>query len=119
MATNPDVDAWFASLEHPQKETMLEVRAAILATDARIEESIKWKSPTFTYKGNIASINPQAKQFVSLMFHRGGDIKGEFPSLTGSGEVARYIRFGDEAEVSKLTPELQAIVRAWIELRGG
>jgi hypothetical protein len=119
MATNPDVDAWFAALVHPQKETMLRVREAILATDPRIEESIKWKSPTFSYKGNIASINPQARQFVSLMFHRGGDIPGDFPSLTGTGAVARYMRFGDAAEVSSLTPELQSVVRAWVQLRGG
>jgi hypothetical protein len=118
MATNPEVDAWFAALNHPQKGTMQRVREAILAADERIEETIKWKSPTFTFKGNIASINPQAKQFVSLMFHRGADIPGEYPSLSGSGEVARYMRFEDEANVSKLTPELQSIVRAWVGMKG-
>lgn len=117
MATNPDVDKWFAGLTHPQKETMLKLREAILAADGRVEESIKWKSPTFAFKGNLASINPQAKQFVSLMFHRGADIPGKFPSLTGTGDVARYMRFGDAAEVETLTPELQRIVRAWIALK--
>jgi hypothetical protein len=117
MATNPEVDAYFAQLSHPQKETMQKVREAILATDERVEESIKWKSPTFSYKRNIASINPQAKQYVSLMFHRGADIPGDFPSLSGSGEVARYMRFADTEDVATLTPELQSVVRAWIALK--
>src|SRR5687767_8096990 len=118
MAANPEVDAWFGALTHPQKETMKKVREAILAADERVEETIKWKSPTFMFKGNIASINPQAKQFVSLMFHRGADIPGEYPSLSGTGDVARYMRFEDVADVLKLTGELQSIVRAWVEMKG-
>lgn len=61
-----DVEAWFAKKRHPQEPLMRKVRAVILAADPGIEECIKWSCPTFTYKGNIASINPQAKKFVSL-----------------------------------------------------
>jgi hypothetical protein len=32
-----------------------------LPTDGRVTESIKWKTPTFAYEGNIASFNPSAK----------------------------------------------------------
>jgi hypothetical protein len=115
----PEVDSWFESLDHPLKETMQRVRQAILNADARVEESIKWKSPTFAYKGNIASINPQAKKHISLMFHRGAEIPGEFPSLEGGGEVARYMRFLDPADVNGKTAELVAIVRAWCDARDG
>jgi hypothetical protein len=96
---------------------MQAVRSVILGADDRVEEWIEWKTPTFTFKGNIASINPQAKAFVSLMFHRGADIPGEYPSLSGSGSVARYMQFADVAAVERLTPELQSIVRAWCELK--
>jgi hypothetical protein len=115
---NPEVDNWFSTSAHPLKDLMQGLREAILAADPRIEESIKWKSPTFAYKGNIASINPQAKQFVSLMFHRGADIPGDFPHLQGSGEVARYMRFADAADLDARRDELTAIVRAWCELKG-
>ena len=117
MNTNPEVDGWFAATEHPQQGVMKAVRAAILEADERVGECIKWKTPTFTFKGNIASINPQAKQYVSLMFHRGAEIPGDYRALNGSGNTARYMQFKDAAEVESLKPELQAIVRAWCAMK--
>jgi hypothetical protein len=117
MVASPEVDAWFAALEHPLNETMQSVRAAILSADPRVDESIKWKSPTFAYKGNIASINPQARKHVSLMFHRGAEIPGEYPSLEGGGEVARYMRFLDPADVDAKSAELRAIIQAWCDAK--
>jgi uncharacterized protein YdhG (YjbR/CyaY superfamily) len=52
------VDQWLAASGHPLREVIQQVRERILAADPRVEESIKWKSPTFSFKGNIASINP-------------------------------------------------------------
>ena len=34
-------------------------------------ETIKWKAPTFMYKGNLASFYPKSTQHVSLMLHTG------------------------------------------------
>jgi hypothetical protein len=50
-----EVDGWFADFEHPLKDVMLDVRRVILGADERITESIKWKTPTFSYKGNLVS----------------------------------------------------------------
>ena len=44
---NPEVDAWFAEYDNPMKDVLLYVRERVLASDERIEECIKWKSPTF------------------------------------------------------------------------
>jgi hypothetical protein len=117
MATSPDVDQWFSASDHPQKALMQAVRQTILDADTRVGETVKWKTPTFMYKGNIASFNPQAKAFVSLMFHRGADIPGDFPGLQGGGDTARYMRFDDDADVQRQAGELQAIIRAWCELK--
>jgi hypothetical protein len=97
---------------------MQEVRGAIHEPHPRVDESIKWKSPTFAYKGNIASINPQAKKFISLMFHRGAEIPGDFPNLQGGGDVARYMRFEDASDLAAQRNELTAIVRAWCSAKG-
>ena len=117
MPRDPIVDAWFDARDHPQESTMQAVRRAILEADPRVTETIKWQSPTFVYKGNIASINPQAKAHVSLMFHRGADIPGDHPLLEGGGDVARYVRFDSPADVEGRRDELSAVIRAWCDAR--
>ena len=116
MATDPEVDAWFAGYEHPARDAMLRVREIILADD-RMTETIKWKSPTFMYKGNLASFNPRTKSHVSLMFHTGASIPGEFSRLEGGGETARYMKFSDLDDADSARDELLAIVDAWCESR--
>ena len=114
---NPEVDTWFAKYENPQKEVLLYMREVILGSDKRIEESIKWKSPTFSYKGNIASFNPRSKRHVSLMFHTGASIPGDFPHLAGTGEVARYLEVADLAQAKELEAELVSIFKAWCDAK--
>lgn len=53
-----EVDAWFAEYDLPQKALMQAVRAVMLGADVRLGETIKWKTPTFTCNGNLASFNP-------------------------------------------------------------
>jgi len=57
MKLNPEVDKFLAKRNHPLSNEINKVREIILATDDRIEETIKWSSPTFMYKGNIASFS--------------------------------------------------------------
>ena len=117
MTRDPAVDAWFEKKRNPQTATMQAVREAILASDSRVSESIKWQSPTFAYKGNLASIMPGAKAFVSLMFHRGAEIPGDHPELMSGGDVARYMRFDSGADVAAKQAALSAAVRSWCDLR--
>lgn len=55
---DPGVDTWFETYDDPQKELVQAVRRIILDADPRVTETIKWKSPTFMYKGNLASQSP-------------------------------------------------------------
>jgi len=114
---NPEVDAWFAEYENPMKGVLLHVRNVVLDSDERIGECIKWKSPTFTYKGNIASFNPRSKKHASLMFHTGATIPGDFPHLEGSGDVARYMTIGGLDEARDLETELLAVFTAWCDMK--
>jgi len=113
---NPEVDAWFEETTHPMKEAMLRVRALIMA-DERMAEAIKWKSPTFMYKGNMASFNPRTKAHVSLMFHTGASIPGTHLRLVGGGDTARYMKFEDLEDVAQAAADLEAIVDAWCASR--
>ena len=117
MPKNAEVTAWMKSLDHPLKDTILHLRKVILAADKRIGECIKWKSPTFTYKGNIASINPRSKKKVSLMFHRGADIPGKHPKLVGGGGTVKYMYFVDSGDVDAQHKAIDRVLAAWCKLK--
>jgi hypothetical protein len=114
---NPEVDAWFDAYTNPQKELVQAVRSAILAVDERVGETIKWKAPTFTYKGNIASFYPKATKHVSLMFHSGAALPDPAGILEGTGDTSRVAKFVDSADLAAKTGALQDLVRAWIRVR--
>ena len=116
-ARNPDVDAWFERYDNPMKALVERAREVMLAADDRIGEVIKWSTPTFVYKGNLASFQPRAKQFVSILFHEGASIPGSHPLLEGGGDHARYARIADEDDLEARRAELETIVRAWCDAR--
>jgi hypothetical protein len=118
MNENPEVAAWLDELDHPLLDVILAVRMVILDADHRITETIKWKSPTFMYEGNLASIDPKARKHVAVLFHRGAEIPGEHPLLQGEGKLARYARFADLGSVERGRAGLAAIVQAWCDARG-
>ena len=102
--------------DHPMADTMQRVRRTILSDD-RITETIKWKSPTFMYQGNMASFDPRTKAHVGLMFHTGAAIPGDHPRLIGGGETARYMKFENLDDAVAAEAELLAIVDAWCTSR--
>ena len=83
MKRNPEVDKYLKKKAHPMNAEIERVREIILSTHPDIEETIKWSSPTFLYKGNMASYFMNAKKHVSLMFHRGAFIKDKSGLLEG------------------------------------
>lgn len=86
-------------------------------SDPRLGECIKWSTPTFFYEGNLASIQPNAKKFVSLLFHQGAKIPGVHPDLLGESALARVMQFQDKADVRKKAKSLAAVVKAWCDSR--
>jgi uncharacterized protein YdeI (YjbR/CyaY-like superfamily) len=117
MKTNPEVDRFLAAKNHPMTKEINRVREIILDTDDRIEEVVKWSSPTFMYKGNIASFFMNAKKFVSLMFHKGATIKDDSGLLQGDAKAGRLARFEDLADIEKKKTALQEVIREWIRMQ--
>ena len=112
---SPEVETWFDSYENPQRALVLAVRAVLLDADARLGETIKWKAPTFVYKGNLASFFPKSTQHVTLMFHTGATLPDPGGILEGDGEVARTVKIRDNADLADKTKALRGLVTAWIE----
>jgi len=116
MGGTAEVEAWFADQTPPLEAEMQLVREIILGVDERITETVKWKTPTFMFKGNIASFSP-AKKLVSLMFHRGAEIPGDHPVLEGDARLVRTMRFTSSEQIEDRRPEIEAVIRAWIDLK--
>jgi len=112
-----EVDAWMAVYDNPMKDVVQAIREAILAADPRIEETIKWKAPTFTYKGNMASFFPKSKAHASLMFHKGAEIPGDFPILEGDGKETRTMKIRGLDDLRQNRGQIEAIARAWCDMR--
>jgi len=116
MNTNPEVDQFLKDKNHPMMDEIQSVRKIILEADPNIKEAIKWKSPTFIYKGNIASFFMNAKKFVSLMFHKGALIQNTHGLLDGDGKEARVARFTDMDDITEKKEALVSIIKDWIRL---
>lgn len=116
---SPEVEAWFEAYDNPQKELVLAVRAVILDTDARVSEAVKWKAPTFVYRGNLASFYPKSAKHVSLMFHTGASLPDPTGLLEGEGDTSRVARFTDADDLAAKAEALRGLVRAWIAGKGG
>ena len=115
MNTSAEVDAWMAEYDNPQKEAVQRVREIILASDPRITECIKWKAPTFVYKGNIASFFPKAKKHVTLMFHQGAKIPGDHALLIGDGATARSMKLEGLEAIEAASDQIREVVVAWCD----
>lgn len=117
MNKNPQVDTYLAQKAHPMTSEIERVREIILATHPQIEETIKWKSPTFMYKGNMASFFMNAKKHVSLMFHKGAFLPNPTGLLEGDGKEGRTVRFADLAEIEERKGDLETVVLSWVKLQ--
>ena len=115
--SSENVNAWMADYDNPMKDVVQAMRDVIMGADQRITEDIKWKAPTFIYKGNMASFFPRSKKHASLMFHKGADIPGNFPNLEGEGKEARSFKVASLEDLATKKDELVAIAQAWCALR--
>ncbi len=124
MTPDPKVDAWLAALDHPQKDVIAEVRAAVLAADPRITEGIKWNAGSFRTTEWFATFNvlgPKGPKDVGLVLHRGAravasgaPIADPAGLLTPLGPDRARVAFGDLSDVARKAEAFEALLRAWI-----
>ena len=82
-----EVDDWFAERQHPLTDAMQLARKLILEADSRVSESIKWKTPTFTYNAtSSASTRRQSSSVCCSTAAR----RSRATFLTSSGMDAWY-----------------------------
>lgn len=127
MATSrkaPSVDDFMAALEHPLKETIQAIRAAVLAADPRIAEGIKWNAPSYCTGDYFATTSLREKQGVAVILHRGAKVRPEVPGgmqvddpghlLVWLSHDRAKVSFVDAQDFAARRSAFQAIIRQWL-----
>ncbi len=103
-------------LDHPFKAEVQAVREIILNVDQNITQEVKWKAPSFSYKGYMATFNLWAREHVHLIFHNGAILSNESGLLEGNYPDRRMVYFKDMGDVKSKRVALEGLIRQWIKL---
>lgn len=92
-----------------QRLIMQEIRQLIIEAAPRIEESIKWKIPFYSYQGLLCYLNPRGTGVV-LGFCKGALLSNEKGLLKGTGKEVRLLHIDNkhacpQAEIRQLLQE--------------
>ncbi len=119
-----EVDRFLQTLDHPMKAEIEELREAILESNARITERIKWKAPSFCIGGNDrVTFRLPPKGGLQLIFHRGVRVKDAsgfvFEDSTGLMQWAAadraIVTLGDKDEAAANSAAVVALVNRWMD----
>jgi len=121
-AGKAEVDAFMATLDHPQKAALAALRALILSADPGIAEGIKWNAPSFRTTDWFATFNLRSKGDIQLILHFGakvkalGDIAIADPSglLKWLGTDRAMMNLSDIAAIESQRDAVVALLRQWI-----
>ncbi len=110
------VNAFMDKLEHPLKAEMEAVRAIITSANKKICEHIKWGAPAFFYKENMATLKPQLKKYILVIFHNGAIIEDESGLLEGDSIDRRLAYFYNMEDVESKKASLKLVVNKWVKV---
>lgn len=123
-AASGDVETFFATLEHPHRDALLALRAAILAADPTIVEGIKWNVPSFRTTDWFATSHLRTKNGIGMILHFGAkknsisDAGVEIPDPDGLlqwlAKDRAVVAFRDAADVADRRDAFIALIRRWI-----
>lgn len=113
MKTDPRIDAYIDRQADFAKPILRHLRETMHAVCPDGEESVKWSSPHFMYRGEMLAGMAAFKQHATFGFWRGSLVVGKDEAqLTGMGQ------FGRLTSVDDLPPrtELEALIRKAMKL---
>ncbi len=119
-----NVDVYLATLEHSRKPEIEQIRAAILASDPDLSETIKWNAPNFVFAGeDRVTFRLQPGDRVDLIVHRGARTRADvdtFDFVDTSGLIVwatrdrGVIAIPEGSDMDTLLPQLLPVIRAWV-----
>ncbi|MFI5937366.1 DUF1801 domain-containing protein [Actinoplanes sp. NPDC051494] len=112
-----DVDAFMATLEHPFKDGVELIRAGIKASNAEIVEQVKWKAPSFSYRGHyLTTFNLFSRPRVFLVFHHAHVVTIDDARLEGDYPTRRLLFFDDLADAEAKKPFVRDVLTELIRV---
>jgi len=125
MARSAEVDAYMSALEHPMAAQVERLRASILNTDSRINESIKWNAPSFYIDDHFATFNLHYPDRIQIVLHAGAkpnpdaqqlEVSDPAGLLTWASVDRASVTFRSQTEVDEQLDAFLGILGQWIVL---
>jgi len=114
----PQVDEFMDKLDHPFKAEVEMIREIIKKVNKDITEEIKWKAPSFSYKGeSLVTFNLWEKERIHLVFHNPMISKVKSEILEGDYDHRRMAYFSDRNDIIAKTAVLEKALKDLIKLQ--
>lgn len=111
------VDEFLENLSHPRKAEVEVLRSIIKGVDKNIAEEVKWKAPSFNYKGEyLVTFNLRDTKQIHLVFHNPMITKIKSPLLEGDYVDRRMTYFADMKDIKAKKSELVQVLKQLIKL---
>jgi uncharacterized protein YdhG (YjbR/CyaY superfamily) len=114
------VDEFLRELSHPLKVEVEAVRSILKGVSKDINEEIKWKAPSFNYKGEyLVTFNLREAKRIHLVFHNPNIPVIKSRLLEGDYKDRRMTYFADMKDVKTSKAEFEKIIRQLVKLIDG
>ncbi len=112
------VDEFLEDLRHPLKAEVEAVRSIIKGVNKNIAEEIKWKAPSFNYKGEyLVTFNLREEKRIHLIFHNPMISTVKNKLLEGDYKDRRMTYFADMQDVMAKKSLLEKVLKDLIKLQ--
>ncbi len=114
------VDEFLENLSHPFKAEVEALRFIIKGVNKDINEEIKWRAPSFNYKGEyLVTFNLWEEKRIHLVFHNPQISKVNSKLLEGDYKDRRMAYFADMKDVKAKKSLLEKALKDLIKLISG
>jgi uncharacterized protein YdhG (YjbR/CyaY superfamily) len=112
------VDEFLRELKHPLTAEIEVVRSIIKGVNKDIAEEVKWKAPSFNYKGEyLVTLNLWETKRIHLVFHNPQIARVKSELLEGKYENRRMMYFADMKDIKAKKGKLEKILKDLIKLQ--
>jgi len=112
------VDEFLENLSHTLKAEVEAIRSIIKSVNKNIVEEIKWKAPSFSYKGEyLVTFNLREERRVHLVFHNPQISNVKSNILEGEFKDRRMAYFTDMKDIKTKRPVLEKALKDLIKLQ--